>query len=61
MLLGLTFQQLLILGGIGVALVVLLLVLRTLLRLTKAMLRFGCLGIVIVLAVAFAVMQGLGP
>jgi hypothetical protein len=59
--LGLTFEQLLILVGVAVALVVLLVVLRALLRLTKAVLRLGCLGIVIVLAVVFAVMQVVGP
>jgi hypothetical protein len=57
---GLTPDQLLILGGIGAGLVVLLFVLRALLRLTKTVLRFGCLGIVVILAVAFAVMQGFG-
>lgn len=59
-MLGLTLEQLLTLAGIAVALVVLLLVLRTLLRLTKAFLRFGCLGIVILLAVAFLLMRALG-
>lgn len=59
-MLGLTPDQLLILAGVGVALVVLLVVLRALLRLTKAVLRFGCLGIVIVLAIVFALMRGFG-
>ncbi len=58
-MLGLTLDQLFILIGVGVALLVLLLVLRTLLRLTKVMLRFGCLGIVIVLVIVFALMHGL--
>jgi hypothetical protein len=58
--LGLTFEQLLILAGVGVALVVLLLVLRAFLRMTKTILRFGCLGIVIVLAVVFFLMRGVG-
>lgn len=59
-MLGLTFDQLLILAGVGVALVVLLLLLRALLKLTKSILRFGCLGVVIILAVIFIVMRGLG-
>lgn len=58
--LGLTVDQLLILAGVGVALVVLLLTLRALLKLTKAVLRFGCLGIVIVLAIVFVLMQVFG-
>ena len=59
-MLGLTFDQLLILVGVGIALVVLLFLFRVLLRLTKTVLRFGCLGILIVLAVVFVVMRGLG-
>jgi hypothetical protein len=58
--LGLTVEQLLILAGVAVALVVLLLVLRTLLKLTRAFLKFGCLGIFILLAVTFALMRVLG-
>ena len=59
-MLGLTLDQLLILAGVGVALVVLLLILRALLKLTKVVLRFGCLGIVIVLVIVFVLMQVLG-
>jgi hypothetical protein len=59
-LLGLTPDQLFILAGVGVALVVLLFVLRALLRLTKVVLRLGCLGIVIIMVVIFVVMRGLG-
>lgn len=59
-MLGLTLEQLLILAGVGVALVVLLLVLRALLRVTRQVLRFGCLGIVLVLAIVFVVMRALG-
>jgi hypothetical protein len=58
--LGLTVEQLLVLAGIAVALVVLLLVLRTLLKLTRAFLRFGCLGIAILLVVAVLLMRALG-
>ncbi len=58
-MLGLTVEQLLILAGVGVGLVVLLVVLRALLRLTKVFLRLGCLGAVIVVVVAYALMRGL--
>jgi hypothetical protein len=58
--LGLTVKQLLILAGTGVALVVLLAVLRVLLKLTKAFLKLGCLTILILLVVAFALMRGFG-
>ena len=58
--LGLTLEQLLILAGSGAALVVLLVVLRVLLRLTRKVLRLGCLGILIALAIIFAMMHGLG-
>jgi hypothetical protein len=57
---GLAVEELLILVGVAVALVVLLLVLRTLLKLTRAFLKFGCLGIVVLLAIAFVLMRGLG-
>jgi hypothetical protein len=59
-MLGLTAEQLLILTGVAVALVVLLVVLRTLLKLTRAFVKFGCLGILILLAVTFALMRVLG-
>lgn len=59
-MLGLTVEQWLTLVGVAVALVVLLLVLRMLFRLTRAFLKLGCLGILILLAVAFALMRGLG-
>lgn len=58
-MLGLTVEQLLILAGVGVGLVVLLVVLRALLRLTRVFLRLGCLGVVIVVVVAYALMRGL--
>jgi hypothetical protein len=53
-------EQLLVLGGVAIALVVLLLVLRTLLKLTRAFLRFGCLGVLILLVIAFVLMRVLG-
>jgi hypothetical protein len=59
-LVGLSVEQLLVLGGVAIALVVLLLALRTLLKLTRAFLRFGCLGILILLVIAFVVMRLLG-
>jgi predicted tellurium resistance membrane protein TerC len=57
--LGLTVEQLLILAGVGVALIVLLMILRAIFRLTRAFLRLGCLGVIIVLVIAFALMRGL--
>lgn len=57
---GLTLEQLSILAGAGVGLLVLLLVFRTVLKLTKTVLRFGCLSIIVILAVAFALMRGFG-
>ena len=59
-MLGLTIEQLLILAGVGVALVVLLLVLRAIFRLTRMLFRLGCLGVVVALIIAFALMRGLG-
>lgn len=58
-MLGLGVEQLLILAGIGVALVVLLVILRAIFRLTRVFFRLGCLGVLIVLAVAFLLMRGL--
>lgn len=57
-MLGLTLEQFLILAAIGVALAVLLLVLRTVFKLARVIFRLGCLGVIIVLAVAFALMRG---
>ena len=59
MLFGLAVEQLPILAGVGVALVVLLFVLKTLFKLTKVFLGLGCLGILVVLAVVFVLLQGL--
>lgn len=59
-MLGLTFDQLLVLAGVGAALLVLLLGLRLILHLTRMVLRFGCLGIVIVLLVVFVGMRVFG-
>ncbi len=57
-MLGLTLEQFLILAAIGVALAVLLLVLRTVFKLARVIFRLGCFGVIIVLAVAFALMRG---
>jgi len=57
---GLSVEELLVLGGVAIALVVLLLVLRTLLKLTRAFVRFGCLGILVLLAIAFVLMRVFG-
>ena len=56
---GLTVDQLLVLAGLAVVLFLLLLVLRTVLKLTKAFLKLGCLGIVFLLVIAFFVLQTL--
>jgi len=58
--LGLAVEQLLILAGVGIALVVLLVVLRTIFRLTRILFRVGCVGVIVVLIVAFALMRGFG-
>lgn len=58
--LGLTVEQLLILAGVGVALVVLLVVLRTIFRLTRILFRVGCIGVIVALIAAFALMRGFG-
>ncbi len=59
-MLGLTVDQLLILAAVGMVLFVLLVGLRAVLKLTRVVLRFGCLGIVVVLAILFVVMRVLG-
>jgi len=59
-MLGLTLEQLLIMGGVGIALLVLLFVLRAVLRATKVVLRLGCVGILIILGVLFFVLRGIG-
>jgi hypothetical protein len=58
--LGLTTDQLLMLAGLGVVLLVALVVLRAVARLTRAMLKLGCLGILALLAVAFFVLREMG-
>ena len=58
--LGLTTGQLLTLVGLGVVLLVALLVLSVALKLAKAVLKLGCVGILILLVVAFFVLRGMG-
>ena len=59
-MLGLTVGQLLTLGGVAVAMVLVLLALRTLLKLTRAFLKFGCLVIIVIVVAAFVLMRVLG-
>lgn len=59
-MLGLTLEQLFIMGGVGIALLVLLFVLRAAMRATKMVLRLGCVGIVVILGVLFVVLRGIG-
>jgi len=59
-MLGLTLEQLLIMGGVGVALLLLLFILRAAMKATKVVLRLGCVGIVIILGVLFFVLQTVG-
>ena len=59
-MLGLTLGQLFIMVGVGIALLILLFVLRALMRATKVILRLGCVGIVIILGVLFFVLRGIG-
>lgn len=55
--LGLTTDQILMLVGIGVVLVVALLILKVVVKLTEALLRLGCLVILVLLVVAFFTMR----
>jgi hypothetical protein len=55
---GLTPDQILMLVGIGVVLVVALLILKVVVKLTQALLRLGCLVILVLLVVAFFTMRG---
>ena len=54
---GLTPDQILTLVGLGVALLVGLLVLKAVLKLTQALLKLGCLVILVLLVVAFIAMR----
>jgi hypothetical protein len=54
---GLTTDQILMLVGIGVVLVVALLILKVVVKLTEALLRLGCLVILVLLVVAFFTMR----
>ncbi len=59
-MLGLTFEQLLILAAIGLGLFVILAGLRWILRLARVFLRLGCVGIIVVLIVVYALIWGFG-
>jgi hypothetical protein len=56
--LGLTVGQVFTLAGIGVILLASLYVLKLVCKLTRALLGLGCLGILILLAIAFFVLKG---
>ena len=56
--LGLTADQILMLVGIGVVLIVALLILKVVVKLTEALLRLGCLVILVLLVIAFFTMRG---
>ena len=56
---GLTPDQLLILAGLGVVLVVVLLVAKFVFKLTMNFIKLGCLGILVLLLIACVVMLGL--
>ena len=58
-ILGLTMGRLLALAGLGVVLFVVLFVLRSVLKLTKTVLKLGCLGILVLLVVAFFALRAL--
>jgi hypothetical protein len=56
--LGLATDQILMLVGIGVVLIVALLILKVVVKLTEALLRLGCLVILVLLVIAFFTMRG---
>jgi hypothetical protein len=56
--LGLTVGQVLTLAGVCVILLALLWVVKQVYKLTRALLGLGCLGILVLLAIAFFVLRG---
>jgi hypothetical protein len=56
--LGLTTDQVLTLISLGVVLLVGLLILRAAVKLTKVLLRLGCLGILVIFVILFFVLRG---
>jgi len=54
---GLTADQLLMLVGLGLVLLVALFVLKAVVKLTRALLRMGCLVILVLLIIAFFAMR----
>jgi len=57
-LLGLTPDQILTLVGLGLVMLVALFVLKAVVKLTQALLRVGCLAILVLLIIAFFAMRG---
>ena len=57
-LLGLTPDQILTLVGLGLVMLVALFVLKVVVKLTQALLRVGCLAILVLLIIAFFAMRG---
>ena len=56
--LGLTPDQILTLVGLGLVMLVALFVLQAIVKLTQALLRVGCLVILVLLIIAFFAMRG---
>ena len=56
--LGLTPDQILTLVGLGLVMLVALFVLKAIVKLTQALLRVGCLVILVLLIIAFFAMRG---
>ena len=56
--LGLTLDQILTLVGLGLVMLVALFVLKAIVKLTQALLRVGCLVILVLLIIAFFAMRG---
>ena len=56
--LGLTSDQILTLAGLGLVMLVALFVLKAVVKLTQALLRVGCLVVLVLLIIAFFAMRG---
>ena len=52
--------QLLLLAGLGIVLLVVLFVFNRIFKLTKGLLKLGCLGILVLLLIAFIALQTMG-
>jgi len=55
---GLTADQLMMLVGLGLVMLVALFVLKAVVKLTQALLRVGCLVVLVLLIIAFFAMRG---